>query len=150
MFVSLPEYRFHVPTPLAAPGASYWRSLVLSTNTPWYVLTIRTEEASPADTFLLVWDSDLVQAIKTSEVQVESLLLLSRSGVRGAWSPIEITEIWEASDPQDEGTQVLLVDVGGNEYSGFFMRPSTGVQRVRLVTRVPGRPTSRSAPGAQH
>ncbi len=136
MFVSLPQYRFHVPAPLATPGANYWRSLALSTNTPWYVLTVRAERASPTDTFLLAWDSDLVEATKAADVQVESLLLIARTGPRSGWHPIKIAEIWEAADPEDEATGLLLVDVHGAEYSGFFMQPAVGVQRIRLVAKL--------------
>ena len=149
MFVSLPEYRFPVPTQLAAPGASYWRSLALSTTTPWYVLTVRAEEGSPTDTFLLVWDSDLVQAIKTSDMQVESLLLLRRTGSPKGWRSVEIAEVWEASDPEDEGTQVLLVDEVGSEYSGLFMQPTVGVKRIRLVTKLSDRKAAPPTSGVE-
>ncbi len=149
MFVSLPEYRFNVPTPLAAPGASYWRSLALSTNTPWYVLTVRADQGSPTDTFLLAWDSDLFQAIKASNVEVESLLLISRTGDRSGWEPIQIAEIWEAVDPEDESVEVMLIDVAGAEYSGFFMQPAVGVERTRLVAKLPDR-LSKAQPGAEH
>jgi len=150
MFVSLPDYRFHVPTPLAAPGAAYWRCLVLSTTTPWYLLTTRADENSPADTFLMVWDSDVVQAIKTCDVQVESLTLVSRNRNRNRWDSIDIAEIWEASDPEYEEPQVLLVDVHGAEYSGYFMQPAVGVQRLRLVVKFPVRSSGPRATGEEH
>ena len=151
MFVSLPEYRLHVPAPLASPDASYWRSLALSTNAPWFVLNVRLKRPDTLiDTFLLAWDTDLIDAIKSSDVEVQSLLLVSRTNERSGWTPIEIQEIWEATDPEDESTSVLLVDAQAREYSGHFMQPAVNVRRIRMVAKIACRATKDTSADASH
>ena len=145
MFVSLPEHRFQVPEGLATPGAAYWRSLAVSTNAPWYILNLCIGPGTLVDTFLLVWDTDLLHAIQAEGVKADSLQLLLRRQRGPGWQPVEIREIWEAVDLEDESDCVLLVDVGGKEYSGYFMETVRRVKRVRLVATLR---TGSSARGA--
>ena len=133
MFVTLPEHRFQVPDGLSAPGATYWRSLAVSTDAPWYILNLYIGPGTLVDTFLLVWDTDLLHAIKAEGVKADSLQLLLRRQRGPGWQPIEIREIWEAVDLEDESDCVMLVDISGKEYSGYFMETAQRVRRVRLV-----------------
>lgn len=143
MFVSLPEHKFYVPTELAGQDAAYWRSVALSTNTPWFILSVQPDDpGANIDTFLIAWDTDLVGAVAPRDVKVESLLMVSRRGRAEGWHPVEIAEIWEATDPEDESTSVMLVDIRGKEYCGMFMQPAKSAKRTKLVIRI--RPLSSS------
>jgi hypothetical protein len=140
MFVSIPEFQFHVPEPLGVPGACYSRAMALSTNAAWFVLTLRMPQPeAPFETFLLAWDLDVVNVIKTSRAQVESLLFVSPRwhGDQQGWITKHIAEVWDATDSQSEDEHcVLMVTNDGQEYSGYFMSPVQGVQRRALVAKV--------------
>lgn len=146
MFVSMPEFQFHVPEPLAAPGAFYARAMSLSTHAAWFVLTIRLPEPDPlAETFLLAWDTDVVDALKTSPGKLESLLFVApqRAGRRYRWIAREIAEVWEATDPSDESECVLMITEDGAEHSGYFMDPAKGLQRRQFIARTGQRAAKR-------
>jgi len=141
MFVSLPEYKFFIPPELAPPEATYWRTLGLSSHAAWYVLSVRTREPEAClDTFLLVWDSDVVDAINSISADVESLLVVApHVGGRGrGWFSKQIREIWRGIEPDEEGGNpcVVMVDDDGAAYSGLFMQERAGVTRHELVARV--------------
>ena len=144
MFVSMPEFQFHVPEPLAAPGAFYARAMSLSTHAAWFVLTIRMPEPDPvAETFLLAWDVDVVGALKTSPGKLESLLFVApqRVGRRYRWATKDIAEVWEATDPSDDSECVLMVAEDGLEHSGYFMEAAKGLKRRQFIAKTrPGAP----------
>ena len=124
---------------LSPPEVKYWRNLGISTRASWFVLSIRLREPEALpDTFMLAWDTDLIGVIESAEVEVESILCIAphiRGKLRG-WYSRQMVEIWEATDPRDDGNQcVLFVDAEGNEYSGLFMEPAVGFIRKRLVGR---------------
>ena len=141
MFVSLPQYKFHVPAGLADPGASYWRALSVSTSAAWFVMSLRERQKDAlSTTVLLAWDTDIGDAIRSmGEVDVESVLVVA-SHVQGesrGWFSKQITEIWEASDPRNPGFPcVLFVGEDGTEYSGHFLQDGARVKRARLIARV--------------
>jgi len=143
MFVSMPEFQFRVPPGLAAPGAFYARAMSVSTTAAWYVLTLRFGGADPSvETFLMTWDTDVVDAIRTApaEAKLASLMVMAshRSGSTRGWHSKRIMEIWEATDPsQNNEASVLMVAEDGQEYSGLFMDVATGLKRIRLVARTP-------------
>ena len=138
MFVSMPDFQFQVPPPLAPPGAKFWRSLGVSTRTPWFVLTVRSRSQELfIDTFLLAWDSDVVDTIKSLDAELESLFCLAPSSARrgNGWTTKNIKEIW-AREPAAEGeSDVLFVDADGQAYSGMFFQPVVGATRRQLIAR---------------
>ncbi len=138
MFVSMPEFQFPVPAPLGIPGAFYARAMTWSSSAAWFVLTLRYPEAQGSQTCLLAWDTDVADVIASGGGQLESLLFvaLKSAGKRRGWSTTQIAEVWEASDPDDEGgRRILMVSEDGQEYSGFFMELATGLQRKKLIAR---------------
>lgn len=148
MFVSMPEFQFHVPEPLAAPGAFYARAMTLSTHAAWFVLTVRLPEPEPlAETFLLAWDTDVVGALKTAPGELESLLFVApqRVGRRYRWVTKQIAEVWEATDPSDASECVLMVAEDGAEHSGYFMEVAKGLQRRQFIARTAPRAPKRRA-----
>jgi hypothetical protein len=138
MFVSMPDFQLQIPPPLAPPGAKFWRSLGVSTRTPWFVLTVRSRSQELLiDTFLLAWDSDVVDTIKSLDAELESLFCLapSRSEQGNGWTTKNIQEIW-AVEPAAEGeSDLLFVEADGHEYSGMFFEPSVGAVRRELIAR---------------
>ncbi len=138
MFVSMPDFQFQVPPPLAPSGAKFWRSLGVSIRTPWFVLTVRSRSQELfIDTFLLAWDSDVVDTIKSLDAELESLFCLApcRSGQGNGWTTIKIQEIWTIAPAKDGQSDVLFVDVEGHEFSGMFFEPSVGALRRELIAR---------------
>ena len=143
MFVSMPEFQLRIPKPLAKPGAFYARAMALSTHAAWFVLTVAINEPEPStETFILSWDIDVAEVLKTAPGRLESLLFVAprRTGRRTSWATKHIVELWEATDPSDDSECILMVAEDGQEHSGYFMEPSQGVTRNRLIAQVP-RPT---------
>ncbi len=144
MFVSMPEYKFYVPPEIAPPEATYWRTLGLSVNAAWFVLSVRAKVPDALlDTFLLVWDRDVVDAIASMDAEVESLLVVAPhvSGRRNGWFSKQIKEIWEGTDLADRDNRcVVMVGEDDVEYAGLFMEEAAAVKRDRLVARVGARP----------
>lgn len=146
MFVSLPEYQFHVPEELAAPGAFYARALSLSTHAAWFVLTLRLPEPNPVlETFLLAWDTDAADALKTAPGQLESLMFVApqRVGRSYRWVTKDIAEVWRARDPADDSECVLMIADDGSEHSGYFMAPAKGLECREFVARTAMRAAGR-------
>jgi hypothetical protein len=140
MFVSLPEYRFHVPEGIAEPGAQYWRTLAISCNCAWFLLTLHpATDVGLQDTFLLTWDTDVADGIESLQRDVASLLCIAPpdSEVRSSWSSFGIAEVWRATDPEAEDIPcVLFVGEDGLEYSGLFGGRAHGLVRESLVARI--------------
>jgi len=140
MFVTLPEYKFHVPQGIAEPGAQYWRTLGISCNSAWFLLTLHpaTEEGF-RDTFLLTWDTDVADGIESLQREVASLLCIAppASELRNSWSSFPIAEVWRATDPEGEDMPCMLfVGEDGLEYSGLFGSRAQGLVREHLVARI--------------
>jgi hypothetical protein len=139
MFVSMPDFLFQVPPLLAPPGAKFWRSVGVSTRLPWFVLTMRPRsEELLIDTFLFAWDTDVVNAIRCLDAELESLYCFApcMPGQGNGWTTKKIHQVW-AAEPVAEGeSDVLFVDAEGNEYSGMFFAPSVGAVRRELIARV--------------
>jgi hypothetical protein len=140
MFVSLPEYKFFIPPEIAPPDATYWRTLGISTCAAWFVLSVRSREPDAVlDTFMVAWDTDVVDAVTSMDVDVEGLLFVAPHvrGKKRGWFSRDVREIWHATDPAEPENQcVLMVGEDGREYAGFFMDRARGFIRDRLVARV--------------
>jgi hypothetical protein len=140
MFVSMPEYQFYIPPEIAPPDATYWRTLGISTCAAWFVLSVRSREPDALlDTFLLAWDTDVVSAVATLDVDLESLLVVAPHvrGKKRGWFSRQIREIWHATDPAEpENPAVIFVGDDGRDYAGILMDQARGFVRDRLVARV--------------
>ncbi len=150
MFVTLPEYKFHVPEGLAEPGAHYWHTLGISCNSAWFLLTLHpaTDEGFQ-DTFLLTWGTDVADGIESLQRDVASLLCIAPpdSEVRSSWSSFTIAEVWRATDPEAEDMPcVLFVGEDGLEYSGLFGSRAQGLMRENLVAVIKPRAGAANCP----
>jgi hypothetical protein len=148
MFVSMPDFEFHVPAPLAVPGAFYARAMALSTHSAWFILTTRTSEPEPTvNTLLLAWDVDVVDVLNSASNTLESLMFVAprHSGRTSMWVTKHIAEIWQATDLSDDSECVLMVTEDGLEHSGYFMEQTKTAKRRRLVARAPVGTTKRRA-----
>ncbi len=138
MFVSMPEYKFFVPPELSAPGAAFWRSLGLSTQAAWYVITLRPRHKNAmVETFLLAWDRDIPGALESLDADLVALLFVAPHVGTGhhGWFSRQIAEVWEGTDPDDENPCVILVDQEGVAHSGYFMERGRSLKRERLIAR---------------
>jgi hypothetical protein len=139
MFASLPEHHFPMPAGLAVPGAVYARTMSLTTHAAWYVLTVRfLEDDLTAQTFLLAWDTDVADAIRTGQghVEVESLMFVTPTHADSQirWQCKQVTEIWSATDPADDDREyILMVTEDGQEHSGYFMSSENKLKRQALL-----------------
>lgn len=139
MFVSLPEYEFHVPAEIAPPRAKYWRTLGLSVNSAWFLLTVRLRTPERLrESFLVVWDSDLVDALATLDADPLALLCIApNTRSRGLpWRAVPIQEIWRAtSSSEDENECILFVGIDGKEYTGLLLDEARRIVRQELIAR---------------
>jgi hypothetical protein len=140
MFISTPQFEFHVPNAISQPGQTYWRALGMATRAPWFILSLSRRKAdAPVETFLLTWDTDLTDLLRPNDADVQSLLLIvgDLGKDRGGCTSREIHEIWDGVDLEDDDSPcVVLVDSEATEYSGYFMERGKRVKRTNLVASV--------------
>ncbi len=141
MFVTRCSDRFDLGG-LAEPGADYWRSVGLATNSAFYVVTVRPPTKRDAyATLLIKSDSDLADSLDSTSVDLASLLLcvspLAIGGTGDAWKSFSIREVWRGSDPSKRGDPcVIFVSDTGTEHSGLHGQAKVGLLKTRLLTRV--------------
>ncbi len=102
------------------------------------MLTVRSRSQELfIDTFLLAWDSDVVDTIKSLDADLESLFCLApcRPGQGNGWTTRKIQEIWAVAPATEGESDVLFVDSDGQEYSGMFFEPVMGATRRELIAR---------------
>lgn len=152
MFVTVPDYEFHVPPQLAPPGAKFWRALGISVHAAWFVLTVRPKVPDALlDTFFLTWDTDVVDAVASLDAEVRSLICVAPrvNDGAGVWRATQIREIWEGTHPASDGRSILFVGEDGRDYAGLFFEPVVKAVRSQLVARV-GSAKEANARGACH
>jgi len=139
MFVSLPPYEFNVPAEIAPPGARYWRSLGMSVNAAWFLLTVRLRTPERLrDSFLIAWDFDLVDALATLDADPVALMCIAPDSRRRGlpWKAVPIHEIWTAASPlEGKNTCILFVGADGKEYSGLLFDQARLIVRQELIAR---------------
>jgi hypothetical protein len=147
MFVSMPEFRFQVPQGLGPRGAQYWRTLTTSTNSAWFILKLKLQEADGVGirTFLFWWDQDVAQAIEDLQpLRIESLVCVLPSHFDpdddgdGSKLCVVMSEIWRShNDEFPDMETILFIDEDGVERGGLFGdRSASPMPRIRLVGRV--------------
>jgi hypothetical protein len=147
MFVTVPEFEFHVPAPLKPRrDARYWHAISIQTFGAWYVATIADPDTQMLSTLVFSWDDELARAIeqdqRSSIVGVVCMLML---GETHRWTAVPIRQIWRAVDPQRGGSPcVLLVDEHGTERSGYFAEEVHGLRRMHLVAQMSDVPADKA------
>jgi hypothetical protein len=152
MFISLPEYEFHMPDCFGEPGSRHWRVVEISLHAPWFVLTV--EHLDPKDndvrmssTLCIAWDTDLADAIKAigaSRVLGLTAMMPAWSSATGQWSSRPITEVWVNTD--ETGNFVTLKDAAGEivDVGTRGIWPKTSVTS-ELLLRLPPCESSKSS-----
>ena len=141
MFMTSPSDRVELPAGLGIADAQYWRSLALTANTAWYVMTLRPrdEEMSPV-TILVLWDTDLVATIESVRADIASLICIAPPSVGSptdGWRSINVAEVWQGIDAEfDEVPCTIFVSDTGSEHAGAFASAADGLVKTRLVANV--------------
>jgi hypothetical protein len=144
MFHSLPQYEFHIPEGLAAPGSKHWRAVVMTLHMPWFLLTLdrvddEDQEVRMTYTLCVAWDSDLADALKSIDAKrVRGLVAMmpAWASPTGQWSSRQITEVW--LDSGDDGTFVTLTDAAGERFdAGIRGEPPRAGPAGQLLLRLP-------------
>jgi hypothetical protein len=136
MFVSAPEYAFHLPAGLAEPGTQCWRAVGLTVHQPWFLATIvmGAGEDGYLRSICVAWDTDLVQMIEAPDGATLAGLACMMPGwmsSSGRWQSREISAIWRARDEQ--GNSVLVFrDTEGGEFLGSGEPPGHVVDRALI------------------
>lgn len=122
MFVTSPHFQMDVPRSLLTDDRKCWRTIELSFNGPWFILTYRKREGRTAfDHRLLVWLSADVLQILTLEpaptvVGLDYVSPPNFGGEKG-WQIQPIREIWRAQDAAVDGNEFLVFrDADGQEF----------------------------------
>ena len=137
MFISHPQHESILLTSLSTRGAQYWRSMQISANKPWFVLTV--EVAHDGQTrhrsICIAWDSDLVHTIE-SLVDVKPVGLLCMTPNRASnsprWLSRAVQEVWIAQTKAMEQI-VVLCDEHGAELGDHLGRMPSHSSRARRL-----------------
>jgi len=146
MFIAHKDHQFPIPRELCDPDTTHWRSVHLSTCAAWYALTIRAkspltpgsdDEIELQQTYLLSWDTDVVDALQEVGSQTIELLCIAQGRGRRStvWVTHRIAEVWRAVD-DDENASVVFVCDNGSEISGMLAEPSLKQRKTELVVRI--------------
>ncbi len=139
MFASFPEDRFHVPAGLSAPSAQYWKTISVSSNMAWYLLTVSIEGAArPQQTFLFWRDAELVRALIELDMDFDSLMCFvpPTTTEGGGWQPLPISEVWYATNSSAVcDATPLFVTADGDERSGPLGGKAQCIKRERLIAK---------------
>lgn len=151
MFVCHKSFEFPVPPLLRSPGSSYYRTVELSLQLPWFIVTylIREGENSCLRSVCCSWDNDLIelitpqaltQATQTSpptQQAVASLQQVVPQPDGNGWAVRDIRSVWTALNASSDEQVVILEDAYGAQFYGTF--PSDEAPIVgerRLVARI--------------
>ena len=110
MFLTVPEARFPIPPALLSGGESGWSVIRKQLFAPWYIasLLVREDEHKYAET-LLISEPEWLKVVlrSTDEAEVRKVQRMVYDAGTGAWTPKEVSEIWE--EPTDsEGIEPRL------------------------------------------
>lgn len=125
-----------MPQGMGIPNAKYWRTVAWSTGAAWFVLTAQgRSDPEIYDTFLLAWDNDVVDALKTTNSDLYALLVMMpvERVLSGRPATVEIREIWESGSSEHGDISLVFVDVHGIERTGPFMDPDPDSSKGRLL-----------------
>lgn len=142
MFVTTPGLKEEVPYPLREPEADYWAAVKLSTEGPWYLLTLKLpgEEGHFAQTVAIAWETNLVAAIE--QVGSDSVLAVNRLATDGSragrWGITAIHEIWLPARSEKMVGPVLFRLSGERHLRDSFLKVTRMAPAgCSLLVRVP-------------
>lgn len=138
MFVTTPNFEEYMPKGLGPTGGRYWSAMLLSTETPWFLVSYRVDGVMPfTQTAFVAWERTLLSLIE--EVGTESVVsmrcITSPSTHEGKWTMGEISEIWLPDETNDEETGLLFFRLLGRDglWDSFEQSTSTSLGRQLLL-----------------
>lgn len=144
MFVTLPEFEFHVPAPLnPVPSSRHWRVMSLQHFGAWHILAMRVGQGRDAHVASIIFarDHDLLAALQDPQAS-EIVSLTSMVSSQGRWLAVSIREVWLGQDLAQSGEEcIVLVDSQDHCRTGFLGEINPKVKADRLVARVGARRT---------
>lgn len=126
MFVTTSEFEEHVPEPLRVPDQRFWQAVLLSSETPWFLVTLRPQFDSVelTQTVAVSWESALLSLVQNATAgAVISVARLNRDPLRdGSWLLSELIEMWAPASGEVRQTGPLSLG-WRNRASELFRRP---------------------------
>lgn len=116
MFVTIPQYEFEIPQPLAGPEDRYWGAVNLAFDVPWFLFTYAVDygPVKLRHTSAVSWEPTLVELLALVPPELRGgLALLSKSDEqRQPWRLHWVEALWAAKD-EDDSRERLLVRLAG-------------------------------------
>ena len=114
MFITTPDLKVNVPKELARPGSLFWSAALLSTESPWFLVTYCDPTDQVMQTIVVAWETTLVELLDSVGVDpIVGLSRVSTSQLRGSWRIDDIEELWIPSDDECRHVGPLLLRVRG-------------------------------------
>lgn len=113
MFVTRPTFEQRVPLGLGDDSCRYWRAVMLSAESPWFLLShISSEEAhAVVQTVAVAWETTLLALVEAigSESVVALRYVATSTALKGGWTMRAVAELWTASEAEVDRTGPLLI-----------------------------------------
>ena len=110
MFVTNPTFEDVLPRNLGEPGHRYWLAVLLSSETPWFLVTFRQEVAGLEllQTVAVAWETTLVTVVQTlTRGKVISVSRVSPTR-KSTWVMGRVAELWLPAKTEADQTGPLL------------------------------------------
>lgn len=107
------------PRSLREPGGKYWAAFKLTTESPWFLVTLATagDEGLQSQTVCISWESTLLSLLES--VRPESVMSIRRMELKsnrpGAWTMRDVVEVWLPAASEQEQAGILLFKFAGDD-----------------------------------
>lgn len=135
MFVTTPDFEHAVPEILREPDGRYWLAVRLSSQAPFFLVSIQQEEDGIAvvGTVAIAWETTLSTVLQgpTARFVISISRVAPHPSRVGAWVVQEIEQLWLASVGESGKTGAVLCRLaGGSElrdsYESVAHEPGQG------------------------
>lgn len=114
MFITTPDLKVNVPKELARPGSLFWSAALLSTQSPWFLVTYCDPAEKILQTIVVAWETTLVELVDAVGVApIVGLCRVATGQLRGSWHIDDIEELWIPSEVEGQNVGPLLLRVRG-------------------------------------
>lgn len=114
MFVTRPAFEQRMPLGLGDDSSRYWLAVMLSVESPWFLLTHMTAGGATnavAQTVAVAWETTLMELLDSigGESVVALRYIAPSNAPKRGWTMKEVSELWSASDVEADRTGPLLI-----------------------------------------
>lgn len=125
MFVTAPGFEELIPKEIGGDEARYWTAVMLSAETPWFLVTFwqKEHELAWTQTVAVAWETTLLSVFESATAkEVFSISRLARDHApEGPWLLREVAELWIPLESEANETGPLLFRVvGGSSLRDTF------------------------------